>query len=238
MKPTRRTRKPNTDPALAVAYVRVSTDEQQLGPEAQRAAIEAWAAGRGIRIVAWCEDLGVSGGARIEKCTGLLAALEALEAHAAGTLIVHKRDRLARDLVKAAAIEALAERHGANVVTTEGDESGAGDPNAWLLKSLKDMFATYERLVIGARTRAALAVKKNRGERVGQVPYGYRVADDGRRLEVDPNEQAVIARVRALRADGLTLDRIAAALEAELGGRWYPMRVSRILRAPVAEATT
>jgi hypothetical protein len=38
-----KTRKPTTDPKRAVAYIRVSTDEQSLGPAAQLAALEAWA---------------------------------------------------------------------------------------------------------------------------------------------------------------------------------------------------
>ncbi len=35
-------------PLVAVAYIRVSKDDQKLGPEAQRAAVEAWAAREGV----------------------------------------------------------------------------------------------------------------------------------------------------------------------------------------------
>ena len=41
-----------------------------------------------------------------------------------------------------------------------------------------DAFAEYERAIIRARTRAALAVKRGRGERTGEVPYGFRLAED------------------------------------------------------------
>jgi len=54
--------------------------------------------------------------------------------------------------------------------------------------------------VIRARTRAALAVKKTRGERVGAVPFGYRLAADGVHVDKDEGEQATIARVRELHA--------------------------------------
>ena len=54
------------DPAVAVAYLRVSTDEQRLGPDAQRAAIEVWAARAGVRVASWHCDQGVSGGAAID----------------------------------------------------------------------------------------------------------------------------------------------------------------------------
>lgn len=85
-------------------------------------------------------------------------------------------------------------------------------------------------------TKAAMAVKKGKGERVGAIPYGYQLADDGKTLMAHEGEQAVIAVIRSLRAEGLTLAAIAAELEARGlsardGGRWYPMRVSRVLEA-------
>ena len=70
-----RTRTPSTDPRRAVAYLRVSTDEQHLGPEAQRAAVEAWAARAGVVVVAWHIDAGVSGAAPVDRRPALLGAL-------------------------------------------------------------------------------------------------------------------------------------------------------------------
>ena len=49
----------NGSPLVAVAYVRVSKDDQKLGPEAQRASIEAWAAREGVRVASWHVDQGV-----------------------------------------------------------------------------------------------------------------------------------------------------------------------------------
>lgn len=55
------------NPKIAIGYLRVSTDEQRLGPEAQRASIEAWAAREGLSVVAWHVDGGVSGATNIEE---------------------------------------------------------------------------------------------------------------------------------------------------------------------------
>jgi len=63
--------------------------------------------------------------------------------------------------------------------------------------------------------KAALGVKKARGERVGGVPYGFKVAADGVHLVADEAEQAVIARARELRATGMTLRMIVRKLELE-----------------------
>jgi Resolvase, N terminal domain len=63
-----------TDPKIAVAYVRVSTEDQNLGPEAQRASIEAWAGRHGVTVAAWFTDKGVSGGKAVEDRPALLEA--------------------------------------------------------------------------------------------------------------------------------------------------------------------
>lgn len=227
-----KTRKPVTNPKRAVAYIRVSTDEQHLGPAAQLAALEAWAKARGITLVAIERDPGTSGAAELEKRPGLLAALAALEQHGAGLLVVAKRDRLARDVVLAAMIERLADRVGATVVSAAGE--GEGDsPADGLMRRMIDAFAEYERAIIRARTRSALAVKKTRGERTGSVPFGFALAADGVHLVENEAERSIIREICAMRADGLTLLAIAAALEARgvrtrTGTRWHPQSIARI----------
>jgi hypothetical protein len=86
----------NNDPAVAVAYIRVSTDDQNLGPDAQRASIAAWAARQGVRVVVWCIDKGVSGGKPVEDRPALLEALEAVRGRHAGLLVAAKRPYRAR----------------------------------------------------------------------------------------------------------------------------------------------
>jgi DNA invertase Pin-like site-specific DNA recombinase len=164
------------DPKVAVGYVRVSTDEQSLGPEAQRAAIEKWAQSRGVRVAVVFEDLGVSGGTPAEKRPGLLGALAALRENNAGLLVAAKRDRIARDTVIAAMAEQAAARSGAMLTTADGSSDGAG-PEGQLMRGIVDVFAAYERGVIRSRTRAALAVKRGRGERIGGIPYGFEPHD-------------------------------------------------------------
>lgn len=200
------------DPKVAIGYVRVSTEEQSLGPDAQRSAIERWADSRGVRIAAMFEDHGISGGAPAEKRPGLLAALDALRAHGAGLLVAAKRDRIARDTVIAAMVEQAAGRAGAVVTTADGSSDGPG-PEGQLMRGIVDVFAAYERGVIKSRTRAALAVKRSRNERTGQIPYGYILAADGVHLEENPAEQAIIASIRTLRAAGLSLRAVVAECE-------------------------
>jgi DNA invertase Pin-like site-specific DNA recombinase len=200
------------DSKVAVGYVRVSTDEQSLGPDAQRAAIERWAESRGVRVAVVFEDHGISGGAPAERRPGLLAALAALRENNAGLLVAAKRDRIARDTVIAAMVEQAAGRAGATLTTADGSSDGVG-PEGQLMRGIVDVFAAYERGVIKSRTRAALAVKRSRGERTGQVPYGCALAADGVHLEENAAEQAIIAQVRVMRAAGLSLRSVTAECE-------------------------
>ncbi len=204
-------RKPRPTPTTAVvAYIRVSTDDQTLSVEAQRERLAVWCAERRVTLRAVYEDVGVSGGAALDKRPGLMLALDALTPGMA--LVAVKRDRLARDTMHVAMIERLAERAGAKVLTCDG--AGEGDsPEAQMLRGIMDVFAQYERAVIRARTATALAVKRGRAERIsGRLPYGMRLDADGLHLEADAAEQAVIRIARDLHIAGLSSRAIAARL--------------------------
>ncbi len=224
------------DPSKVVGVVRVSKEEQTLSPEAQREALARWCADNGAELVAVHEDIDVSGGAPLDRRPGLLAALADLGKLGAGVLLVAKRDRLARDPMVSAMAEAAASRAGARVVSTAGEGTDADGPADILMRRMVDAFAEYERLIIGARTKAALAVKRAKGERVGGVPYGYRLAADGTNLEPDELEQRTVALVLRYRGEGLTLRAIGERLTARgilprSGKAWHPQTVARIAEA-------
>lgn len=220
---------------VAVAYIRVSTTEQRLGPEAQRAAIEAWAAREGVQVAAWHVDQGVSGAATIEDRKGLCEALSALREHGAGLLLVAKRDRIARDVVVAASVMRAAAKAGASLVSVDG--TGNGDsPAEQFMRTVIDGAAAYERDLIRARTKAALAAKAAKGERTGMVAYGWRVCEDGVHLEHEPVEQTILGIVANLRAIGRTQRAIVAyltekSLFSRSGKPFHVTSVARMLAA-------
>ena len=224
------------NPGTAVGYVRVSTEEQNLGPEAQRDEIRVWAKRQGVEVVAWHEDR-LSGATPAEKREGFLSALADLKLLGAGVLVAAKRDRLARDVVVAATIERLVQDGGARIVTADG-VSAEATAEGQLMRTLLDAFAQYERARIRARIRAAMAVKRKRGEFLGEAPLGHVRGEDGVHVAAHPAEQAAVARIRQLRRDGLTVRAIADALNTEgvpsRGARWYFQTVHRVLRREAA----
>jgi len=202
--------KRTANPLVAVGYIRVSTDEQHLGPAAQRSQIEAWAQREGITVAAWHTDAGVSGAAEIDARPGLVGALADVARLRAGVLAVAKRDRLARDVVVAATVERTVGRSGARVQTADGIANGSTADDAFR-RHLEDGLAALERARVGTRTKAALAVLRARGEVSNHAPFGYRA--EGGRLVADEAEQEVLAAVREARARGLTVRAIALELE-------------------------
>jgi DNA invertase Pin-like site-specific DNA recombinase len=225
----------------AVIYLRVSTDEQAesgLGLEAQLAACKAMAARMGWEVVVILEDA-MSGGLPLEKRTILMDALA--ELGKGDVLLVAKRDRLSRgDMMTTAMIEAAVQRAGARVVSAAGEGTESDDPASVLMRRIIDAFGEYERLLIKARTRAALKAKKARGERYGQVPYGHRLAGDGTRLEPDPAEAAAVALILELRATRMTLRAIAGELDrravpTKSGRPWRHSTVHDVLRRIAAD---
>jgi DNA invertase Pin-like site-specific DNA recombinase len=225
----RRTRTGNA--LVAVAYLRVSKDEQRLGPEAQRAAVEAWAAREGVRVASWHVDQGVCSVTPIDGRPALCGALAALREHGAGVLVVAKRDRIARDVVLTAGVERAAASAGARLVSAAGE--GNGDtPADGFMRTVIDGAAAYERALIRARTTAALAAKARKGERVsGGIPYGYALAADGVHLVAVEAEQETIARACQL-VSGRSLRAVAGALAAEgrVSRTGRPFAASQIAR--------
>lgn len=204
---------------MIIAYLRCSTDEQaesQNGINAQSDACEKWAAVQGATVSETYSDEGISGAAGIEKRPGLMTAINSLSA--GDILLVAKRDRLGRDPLVLAMIEATVTRTGARIASAAGEGTESDDPSSILMRRMIDAFSEYERLIIKARTKAALAAKKARGERTGAIPYGFNLAENGKDLIENPKEQEVIAEVKKLRAAGMTLTGIARNL-AERGFR-------------------
>jgi len=202
-------------PRVAVGYLRVSKDDQKLGPEAQRASIEAWAAREGIDVVAWHVDAGVCSVTPLDERAGLVAALASLRQHGAGVLVVAKRDRIARDPALTAGVERAAALAGAVVQSSVGEGNGA-TPADEFMRGVIDSASRYERALIRARTTAALAVIRARGQKTGgSVPYGYALGGDGRTLVRVEREQAVMFRAQQLSGEGRSLRSVAAQLVAE-----------------------
>jgi site-specific DNA recombinase len=165
---------------------------------------------------------------------GLQQALTMLARGEAQALVVLKLDRLTRsvrdlgDLLEGPFAKAA--------LLSVSEQIDTRTAAGRLVLKVLARVAHWERETIGERTATAMAHKKIRGERVGAVPYGYRLAADGHTLVPVATEQAVITEARRLKASGLALRTIAAELAragmvARNGKRFEAAQVQRMVAA-------
>ena len=64
-------------------------------------------------------------------------------------------------------------------------------------------------------TKDALKAKRLRNERTGQVPFGYRLAEDRIRIEPVPDQLKAVRVMRQMRSDGFTLREIAKQMKED-----------------------
>jgi DNA invertase Pin-like site-specific DNA recombinase len=195
----------------AIGYTRVSSDKQAesgAGMAAQAAAIKSYAKQAGIELVESYSDDGISGAAGIEGRPGLAAAIGRLRR--GDVLVIAKRDRLGRDMMTTLTIERAVAKRGASIVSADGVGNGDGAADAFM-RSVMDAAAQFERDLVRIRTRAAMAEKRKANHRIGDIPFGWSLAADGK-LEAVAAEQEILDLIRELRESGVSLRRIADQL--------------------------
>jgi DNA invertase Pin-like site-specific DNA recombinase len=194
----------------AIAYIRVSTEEQAsegVSLEAQRAKIAAWCDLNGYDLAEVFTDAGISG-TKADR-PGLAAALAATGK--GNALVVYSLSRLSRSTRHMLELSERLEKAGADLVSISekiDTTSAAGRMVFRMLAVLNE----FERDQLAERTSAAMQHKKAKGELVGAVPYGKALADDGITLLDNEAEQAVITEARRLHSTGLSLRKIAEIL--------------------------
>jgi DNA invertase Pin-like site-specific DNA recombinase len=221
----------------AIGYVRVSTDKQAdhgVSLEAQEAKIRAMATVQGAEIVELIVDGGES--AKNLKRPGMERLLTLVDERKVDTVIIAKLDRLTRSVKDLAELLERFQRRGVSLVSV-AESLDTGSAAGRLVINIMTAVSQWEREAIGERTRDAMWHKRSNGERVGNISYGYRLGTDGKQLEPDPGEQAVLTAIRDLRARRCTLRGIAAELNARgwhtrRASSWRLEHVARILRPP------
>jgi DNA invertase Pin-like site-specific DNA recombinase len=221
-----------------VGYVRVSSEDQArdgVSLDAQREKVGLYAALHGLDLAETISDPGVS--AKTLDRPGLSRVLAMLDDGTIAGVVVFKLDRLTRSLGDWSHLidRHFGERAGRSLMSVSEsiDTRTAGGR---MVLNIMMTVAQWEREVIVERTRGAMAFKRSKGERIsGRIPYGSRLADDGRMLVPAPDEVMVATEALALQAAGWSLRRIAAELDrrgipTKMGDPWTFSGVRRLLK--------
>lgn len=204
----------------ALGYVRVSTDQQDIGPEVQIAALTAEAERRGWTLEIRREDAASAKSLRGRPV--LAQTLADLKAGRADVLAVSKLDRLSRSVADfSRLLEDAGQQHWDLVCLDLGVDTT--DPVGKAMAHVTVTFAELERSRIGERTREAMATLPD--------DVRDRMRRGGRPRALAPETEALIRRWKA---EGMTLKAVAERLTAEgvptaSGGRWWPATVAKVL---------
>jgi DNA invertase Pin-like site-specific DNA recombinase len=212
----------------AFGYIRVSGESQvkEDGPVRQRKAIQDFAKAHGFRIVKWFVEEAVSGTVESKDRPAFSEMLAALMGNGTRTVLIEKLDRIAREVyVQEGTIRLLKEK-GFELISVSEPDLNSDDMYRVAMRQMMGVFAELDRKSIVYKLRAARQRKRVRdGWCEGRKPFGSRAGED-----------AVIARMKELRATGATWDSIAGTLNAEglkprKGKAWYATSVRRIVVA-------
>lgn len=228
----------------AVAYLRVSTDEQAsngFGLETQERALRAFAESQAYDLVELVTDGGVSGATKPNERPGFSRVFELAEAKAFSILLVYKFDRLAREIRYAVTTVAdLAEQHDIGIRSVTEPIDTATPMGRTVFAILAGM-AESERFTIRDRTAGGKLSKAGRGGFAGgRAPFGYETDREGG-LRIVPAQAAIVRRIFKERGPAhrpkRTLNAIAEGLNADgipspTGKLWRHDGVSYVLDNP------
>lgn len=228
-------------------YIRVSTETQAskgFGLDAQREAVERYAAQNAIELAEVFTDAGISSNLSdtddddaITKRAGLMDLLAHLDE--GDTVIVLNTSRLWRsDLTKALVRRELM-RKNAKVIDIEHPTfdlyKTSKDPAAYLINAITEALDVYDRMNISLKLARGRTVKANKGDKPsGVTPYGYRYSDDKKSIIVDEGEAVIVKKMYTEAQKGKSLQNIADMLNnsgevTRNGNLWAKGGISVIL---------
>ena len=228
-----------------VMYLRVSGKGQVdgYGLDAQEADCRRWAKANGHTIIKEaCVDEGLSGTLDSIDRPGLDCAMTTVrDRRDVGGLLIPNMGRLARAITVQEAVLAVIWRTGGAVFAADQGEilpDDPDDPVRTLMRQMMGVVTEFDRRSTVKKLRHGRLAKAATGRKsVGDYAYGTQAGGKGRDRDAVPNddEQAVLARILELRADGYSYRRICAALEADSvptrrEGRRHPATVQKYVQ--------
>ena len=174
-------------------YLRVSTGEQTTAN--QRRELEAVAARAGWSVVAVFEDAGISGAKGREQRPGYDALLRAVTRREVDMVAAWSVDRIGRSMPDLVSFLTELHARGADLYLHQ-QALDTSTPAGRAMFQMMGVFAEFERSMIQERVKAGLARAKADGTKLGRPTIGGDIE----------------ARIRALRAEGMGIVKVAKAL--------------------------
>jgi DNA invertase Pin-like site-specific DNA recombinase len=203
---------------MALGYCRVSSTEQIDGSslKSQEEQIRAYCVLKGIELAGIFVDPGISGGTPLAERPAGAEMVKNLKNGTANLVILTKLDRGFRDTVDCLQTVQLWEKSGVSlhIIDMGGSSVDTTSAAGRFMLTVLVAAAEMEKNRIRERCNEGRRARKAEGRRIGEVPFGYSLAEDGKSLMESPVEQRSLALIRSLKDQGHTLRAIADRLNA------------------------
>lgn len=216
----------------AIGYLCAPT-EAAAGEASAR--LERWATGASVQLEDVFQDVSPALDSSILERQGFAAALRHLHRHRHPLLVIGHPGELGPRPLAWPLAQALVTRLGARLCAAHAAEPVQ---TRMVRLSLGELSDTFHRLIEFERRlpiKARMEEKGVRGERRGRhPPYGFRLSSDGKRLEPDERERAMMSEAARLRAAGDTYREIGVALMAagfqpRSAKRWHTTTIRKLV---------
>lgn len=238
-------RRPASSSVVAVAYLRVSTEDQAregFSIEAQRTRIRAYCAAKGYDLAREFVDDGFSG--RTTNRPGFRDLTRAIReglivdgcATRIGAVVVAKFDRLSRNLYDLLATQREMQNCRVDFASVDETVDTRGPFGRFFIQVIA-AFAELESGIIGERVRHGMRQKALLGGFNGMsAPYGYDLQEGG--LVTNRSEARIVRRICSWRRTGRSFAWISDRLNEDgvptkKGKRWTKRQVFRIVHNPI-----
>jgi DNA invertase Pin-like site-specific DNA recombinase len=224
----------------AIGYARVSSKEQVDGTslESQANMIKAYATMKGLELVDVLVDAGVSGGKPLASRPEGGKLVNMVEAGDVQAIVICKLDRGFRSasdcLINVEAWEKT--NVSLHILNLGGTTIDTSTPTGKFFITVMAGAAELERNMINERCEQGRQACRAADRRLGTVPFGWTLANDGKNMVQDNQEQTVLSMIRDMRQAGESLRAIAAKLN-EKGiatkqgrGEWTHGQIQSILK--------
>ncbi|MCL5125956.1 MAG: recombinase family protein [Deltaproteobacteria bacterium] len=224
----------------ALSYCRVSTVEQTVGTSIQNqiSMIESYCAMKSIELTTVYIDGGVSGSIPLSKRPEGKRLVETICTQTGPICVV--MTKLDRGFRSASDCLNNVEKWehlniGLHILNLGGQTIDTSSPAGKFFITVMAGAAELERNMIRERCNEGRKIRKSQGRRLGQIPFGYTIAEDSKTLIPDPKEIKAVLRIRQLAKPKVSYREICRKLECEgyqsrSGGSWNHHTVKSILQ--------
>lgn len=215
-------------------YIRVSTKYQVkegLSLEFQEKAIRLYAKANNLELIDIIEDKGKSGRSMRENLKDIIDIMKKGD-----ILLFYSISRLIRKAKDYQDVKAELERKGCNFKSV----SENFDTTTSLGKALGGISAVLAELesdTTSERVKEGMKMKKEKGERLGRIPYGWKLSKGkGSDLIEHPEQQEVIRKIKNMKSERTKVKDIIKYLEdnnispPKTSKKWYPCTIDYIVK--------